>query len=103
MTVADELLLHAQGKSLIGDTGYDSNAFVKAIRKRKMKPVICNHPGRKRGRRRHDKKVYRIRYRVECAFHGLKRFRAVATRYDKRKTSYLGMVHLACIFLWLVE
>ncbi len=103
MIVAHELLEHAPAKTsaLIADAGYDSNDFVKAIRKRKMKVVICMNPTRKKGRRRTDKKLYRTRYRVECMFHGLKRFRAVATRYDKLQHTYLAMVHIACALLWL--
>ena len=96
MTAADELLKHARGRALIGDTGYDSTEFRGKIRARGMKPVICCHPMRKRGRARLDRRLYRVRYRVECSFHFLKRFRAVATRYDKlRETS------LACC-LWRV-
>jgi transposase len=49
-----------------------------------------------------DRKLYGIRYRVECMFHGLKRFRCVATLYDKLRHTYLAMVHIACALLWLV-
>ncbi|NRD65781.1 transposase, partial [Corallococcus exiguus] len=31
----------------------------------------------------------------------LKRFRAVATRYEKTATNYLAVLHLACMMLWL--
>ncbi|NOJ54928.1 transposase, partial [Myxococcus xanthus] len=34
-------------------------------------------------------------------FHDLKRFRAVATRYDKTATSYLAVLHVASMLLWL--
>jgi len=101
MTAADELLIHAQGRALIGDTGYDSDAFGRNIRRRGMKVVICCNPTRKRNRRRLDRRLYRTRYRVECLFHDLKRFRAVASRYDKRAHNYLGMVELACAWRWL--
>jgi transposase len=101
MTKADELLEHAQGRALIGDTGYDSDAFARKIRRRGMKVVICCNPTRKKKRRRLDRKLYRRRYKVECSFHGLKRFRAVASRYDKTATNYLGMVELACAWQWL--
>jgi transposase len=67
-----------------------------------MKAVVCMNPIRKKGRRRMDRKLYGIRYRVECMFHGLKRFRCIATRYDKLRHTYLAMVHIACALLWLV-
>ena len=41
------------------------------------------------------------RFRVEVFFHSLKRFRAIATRYDKTARHYLALVHLACARLWL--
>jgi hypothetical protein len=34
MIAAPELLDHARGNALIGDTGYDSNEFIKAVRAR---------------------------------------------------------------------
>jgi transposase len=68
-----------------------------------MKPVICCHPTRKQRRRRLglDRRLYRRRCRVECLFHDLERLRAVASRYDKTAVNYLGMVEVACTWLWL--
>jgi hypothetical protein len=64
MTVADDLLAHAQGRALIGDTAYDSDSFARQVRRRGMKVVICCNPTRKRGRRRLDRRLYRRRYLV---------------------------------------
>lgn len=100
MTKADELLEHAQGRALLGDSGYDSDRFVKLVRQKGMKVVIGNGSGRKR-RRRMDRALYRRRYRVEVFFHDVKRFRAVATRYDKTARNYLAMLQVACALLWL--
>jgi transposase len=100
MTKADELLEHAQGRALLGDSGYDSNRFVNLVRRKKMKVVIGNGPGRKR-RRRLDRTLYKRRYRVEVFFHNVKRFRAVATRYDKTSRNYLSMLQVACAMVWL--
>jgi len=101
MTKADELLEHAQGRALIGDTGYDSDVFARKIRRRAMKVVICSNPTRTKNRCRLDQKLYRHRYKVECSFHSLKRFRAVASRYDKTATNYLAMVEIACAWQWI--
>jgi len=100
MIAAAELLEHAQGKALIGDTGYDSNAFLRAVRDEGIKPVIRSKPERKK-KHRLARKLYRKRYLVEVFFHNLKRFGAVATRYDKTAISYLALVELACAWLWL--
>ena len=65
-----------------------------------MKPVIAPNPTHK-VKERIDKRLYALRYQVECGFHTLKRFRAVATRYEKTGTNYLAIVHVACIMAWL--
>lgn len=100
MIAADDLLAHSKGGVLIADAGYDSNAFRASIRKRGMKPVIASQPSRPRKlpkSRRH----YRRRYLVEVFFHNLKRFRAIATRYEKTSRNFLALIHVACISLWL--
>ncbi|MDJ0765421.1 MAG: IS5/IS1182 family transposase, partial [Myxococcota bacterium] len=38
---------------------------------------------------------------VEVLFCKLKRYRRIATRYEKHAVNYLGFVHFACIRLWL--
>ena len=48
-----------------------------------------------------DWALYRYRHLVKNAFASLKRFRALATRYDKLKINYESMVAMACGFLWL--
>lgn len=100
MIAADELLAHARGKALIGDTGYDSNRFLQAVRDRGMRPVIHAKPERPR-KHRLVRRLYRQRYLVEVFFHSLKRFRAIATRYEKTARNYLALVQLACARLWL--
>jgi transposase len=65
-----------------------------------MKPVIKANPTHN-VKTRLDRKLYKLRYMVECGFHSLKRFRAVATRYEKTATNYLSIVHVACIMAWL--
>lgn len=98
--MADELLAHARGHAFLGDTGYDSNDFRAAIKERGMKAVIHSKPERKRARPL-DRTLYRQRYLVEVFFHNLKRFRAIATRYEKTARNYLALVQLVCASLWL--
>ena len=100
MIKALELLDFARGEHLIGDTGYDSNEFRAEIRYRDLQPVIHPKPERKR-KPRLKREFYRIRYLVEVFFHNLKRFRAIATRYEKSARNYLALIHLACAKLWL--
>ena len=98
--MAEDLLEHARGEAAIADTGYDANRILKAIRAKGMKPVVAPNPTRA-VKPRVDQKLYALRYMVECCFHTLKRFRAVATRYEKTATNFLAIVHVACITMWL--
>ena len=102
MVAASELLDFARGPVLIGDTGYDSNEFRAEIRERGIRPVIHSKPERRRALAL-DRKHYRRRYLVEVFFHNLKRFRAVATRYEKTARNFLALVQVACASLWLAQ
>jgi transposase len=100
MIAAPQLLERARGKALIGDSGYDSKEFRQAVRDKGMKPVIHSQPTREK---KHPiaRPLYRRRYLVEVFFHDLKRFRAIATRYEKTARNYLALVQLVCARLWL--
>jgi transposase len=100
MVAAEDLLAHARGRALIGDTGYDSSAFLNAVRAKGMRPIIPSRPERP-VKYRLPRRLYRRRYLVEIFFHNLKRFRAIATRYEKTARNYLALTHLACAWLWL--
>jgi transposase len=67
-----------------------------------MRPVICPHPNRKK-KVRLDRKTYRKRYLVEIYFHNIKRFRAVATRFEKNARHYLSLVQIVSSLLWIPE
>ena len=99
-TKADELIEHAQGRAFVADTGYDSDHIRNALRRRCIKAVIKPNPSRKK-KPRMDRRLYDRRYLVECFFHQLKRFRAIATRYEKTARNYSSLVNLACACMWL--
>ena len=48
------------------------------------------------------KEQYKERHLVECFFQKLKRYRRIATRYDKLAKSFLAFVHLACLLIWFL-
>ena len=102
-TVAESIITqYARGKKLIADTGYDSNALRACVRERGMTAVI--HPSASRKQRpRLNRKAYRIRYMVEVFFHNLKRFRGLATRFEKTARHYLSQLHVVCSLLWLPQ
>jgi transposase len=95
----------------MGDKAYSSAANRACLRRRHIQAVIPvkedqkNHR-RARGRRggrppAFDATRYRDRNTVERCFSKLKQFRAVATRFDKRKLIYQGTVDVASIRIWL--
>lgn len=100
---AAELLadkMHCAGH-LIGDKGYDANAFRKALRSAGTKPVIPGRSNRKR-KIQYDKARYRDRHLIENAFCRLKDFRRIATRYDKLGRNFLSAVALATVIAFWV-
>ena len=99
--VARDLLEHARGDFFVADAGYDSDELRKAVREKKMKAVIYPRPNRKYNKPRLNRKVYAKRILVENFFHHLKRFRAIATRYEKTARNFLALVHLASTLILL--
>lgn len=97
---APTLVAAAQGKSFIADKGYDSDTVVEAIQSRRMKVVIPPKSNRKT-RRKFSRKAYRTRHFVENFFCKIKRYRRVATRYDKNAANFLGFVLFAALRVWL--
>ena len=87
-------------RRVAADKAYGSRKFKRFLRQRGIQPVIPRKRNQKRGRP-HNATLYKERNIVERFFGRLKHFRAVATRYDKRATSYLATVLLASIVLSL--
>jgi transposase len=55
----------------------------------------------RKAQRAFDKALYKARHLIENFFENLKHYRAIATRYDKRATAFLGAIHLAASLIWL--
>lgn len=97
ISCANELVEHLRAKAVIADKGYDSDAFVQALRATGAKVVIPPRSNRKT-KRRYNRVLYRTRNLVERFFNRIKHFRRVSTRYDKLADSYLVFASLACAF-----
>ena len=85
---------------LLADKGYDSNAVIEQIESQGSQAVIPPRRGRI-AQRDYDRDLFKSRALVEHFFQKMKRCRRVATRYEKLAVTYLGMVLLACILVWL--
>lgn len=97
---APKLIEAAQGKNFIADKGYDADKVIEAIEKKEMTPIIPSKTNRK-VQRNIDPRLYKERHFVENFFCKIKRYRRVATRYEKTALNYLGFVLFASIRVWL--
>jgi transposase len=51
--------------------------------------------------RQFDRHIYGARHLIQNIFGKIKRFRAIATRYDKAARNFLAAVHLVASVVWL--
>ena len=85
---------------LVGDKGYDGDAQRQACVDRDVFPNIPNKANRVNVWP-FDRAAYRGRNKVERLFGKAKQFRRFATRYEKLRSMYLGVVHLVLGFIRL--
>jgi transposase len=85
---------------LVADKGFDGDPQRHACIERDVAAVIPNKSNRVEPWP-FDAVVYRGRNKVERLFAKAKQFRRVATRYEKLKSMFLGVVHLALGFIRL--
>ena len=92
------LLKDLRAEHVLADAAYDSKAIREDTASRGG--VACIRPN---GSRKHpasyDARRYRHRNVIERFFGFLKRWRRVATRYEKKAENFLGMVQLAAMMV----
>jgi transposase len=86
---------------IVGDKGFDGDRLRCDCLDREVNPNIPLRANRDPDRWAFDPVSYRERNRVERLFGKAKQFRRVATRYDKLKVTYLGLLHLTLGFIRL--
>ena len=101
--VGADVLLPRLGpvKAVLADKAYDANHRVRArLQSKQSQAVIPSRSNRLRPHH-YDRYLYKARHLIENFFAKLKQFRAIATRYDKTASSFLGAIYLASITIWL--
>ena len=97
---AATLIEQAHGNNFLGAKGYDADSVVEDVEKKGVTAVIPSKTNRK-AHREIDRHLYKERHLVENFFCKIKRYRRVATRYEKTATNFLGFVLFASLRVWL--
>lgn len=104
--ITDQTLQHlVQPDALAGDKAYRSAVIVNQLNSEGVQPVIPEK-GKKANDQDHpdfDREAYRRRNVVERLIGRLKEFRRIFSRFEKTAVNYLGMIHAACIRMYLAE
>ena len=87
-------------EAVLADKGYDSDAFIEAIRRSGAEAVIPSRRNRLQPRPL-DRHLYKARNLVERFFQKLKQFRRIATRYERLARNYQSMLSLVSAVIWL--
>ena len=88
------------GQAVLADRAYDADYVRAQIQQAGATAVIPTKKNRITPLA-HDAEIYKERNPIERAINGLKRFRAVATRFDKRATNYFATCCLIAALTWL--
>jgi transposase len=97
---ADALISRHRARYVLAEPADDARSFREAIEAIGAEPVIPPNPTRKH-RASFDRLRYRDRNRLERLLGRLKRFRRIATRYDRRATYFLAAIHLVACLEWM--
>lgn len=98
---ADVLLKECDAEIIIADKAYDADErVIDKLKSQKIDVVIPPKRNRK-VKRDYDKHIYKMRHLIENFFCKIKQFRAIATRYDKLDSTFLGAIFLTASIIWL--
>ena len=97
----DRTLARVAVQEIVGDKGFDGDRLRCDCLDREVNPNIPLKKNRDPELWAFDPESYRERNRVERLFGKAKQFRRIATRYEKLKVTYLGLLHLVLGFIRL--
>lgn len=90
-----------KAKVVVADKGDDSQILRASIPHKGARYVISRKRNSKQGNEDVDRCLYRYCHLVENAFLKIKKYRAIATRYDKLARNYQSVVVLAFELMWV--
>ena len=100
--IGPEIIAGLGGVRVVADKGYDSARMRETAAASGSTSCIPRIEGRKEPAPFH-KGFYRLRHRVENFFQRIKRYRRVATRYEKLAHTYFNFVLLAAALDWFAN
>ena len=86
--------------ALVGDKGYDSDAFIQTLTEKAIEPVIAPRSNRINPRDC-DWFTYKERHLMECFFNKIKHYRRISSRYEKLARNYMGFIRFVSALIWL--
>lgn len=98
---SDVLLPALAADTVLADKGYDADERVLLPLAAAGKIAVIPPKSNRKEQRAYDKTLYKERGLIENFFAKLKQYRAIATRYDKRATTFRGAIYLAAAIIWL--
>jgi len=98
---ADQLIPELDADTLLADKAYDADERVIEVLAAQGKTAVIPPKRNRTVQREYDKDLYKARHLIENFFAKLKQYRALATRYDKRASNFLGAIYLAASIIWL--
>ena len=101
LTGADALLPEMKAKSLLADKAYDADKRVIAPPTAAGKTAVIPSKKNRLIPRNYDKVLYEARHLIENFFCWVKRFRAIATRYDKTARNFRAAFQMVAVLCWL--
>lgn len=87
-------------KGVIADRGYDTEKVLGKVEELGALAVVPSRSNRK-VQREYDRELYKERNLIERAFNKLKRFRRIATRYDRKALYFKSFLYLAASLMWI--
>lgn len=94
----DEL---TKATSVVADKAYDADKRVREKLQKKGCVAVIPPKSNRKTSIEYDKKLYQARHLIENFFAKLKQYRAIATRYDKTASNFLGAIYMAAMVIWL--
>lgn len=88
-------------EAFLADKAYDAQERVLDLLEQANIKIVIPSKANRKEQRNYDKEMYKWRHLVENFFQKLKQYRAIATRYDKRASAFLGGIYLAATVIWL--